>query len=125
MLLKAEFSSVSRGFAAEFSGDSQRFTVGFDSVQAPLKAEFSNAAQVFTAGFSESSGRFAAGVDDFQTLLLVPENTLYEGSYEVVPSVNSQILPTSQKYMTEDVRIEAIPYAEVSNTAGGSTATIG
>jgi hypothetical protein len=36
-----------------------------------------------------------------------------------------QILRTEDKVLSEDIVIEKIPYAEVSNTAGGTTVIIG
>ena len=45
----------------------------------------------------------------------------YTGEYEVTPTVEGLNLPTRQKYMTDDVKILAIPYFEVSNTSGGNT----
>lgn len=45
----------------------------------------------------------------------------YEGSYEVTPTVDGLSLATRQKYMTDDVKILAIPIYEVSNPSGGST----
>lgn len=49
----------------------------------------------------------------------------YEGSYEVVPKVVAQTLPTAQKIMQKDLVIAVIPYAEVSNLFDGKTVTIG
>ena len=50
----------------------------------------------------------------------------YDGSFSVTPSAtDAQTLKTAQTYMDADVKIEKIPYAEVSNNAGGKTATIG
>jgi hypothetical protein len=45
----------------------------------------------------------------------------YEGEYEVTPTVAGLSLATRQKYMTDDVKIHAIPFFEVSNQAGGNT----
>lgn len=42
----------------------------------------------------------------------------YTGSYEVVPHVYEQTLPTKSKYMTDDMLIKAIPYYETSNLSG-------
>ena len=49
----------------------------------------------------------------------------YEGDYIVIPSVEPQSLSTKNTKMAQDLGIAAIPYAEVSNTAGGTTVTIG
>lgn len=59
--------------------------------------------------------------------LSIPENTgePYEGSYEVVPSGEFQLLPTTEKYLEDDIIVHPIPYSEVSNKYGGYTVTIG
>lgn len=60
-------------------------------------------------------GKWAAG-----------ELPMYEGAYTVTPSVsNEQTLETAQTFMDADVKIEKVPYVEVSNISGGVTATIG
>lgn len=50
---------------------------------------------------------------------------MYEGPYEVTPTLETQMLATRNKTMSDDVTVLKIPYAEVGNTAGGTTATIG
>ena len=63
-----------------------------------------------------------------QDVIIVPvykDAPEYEGEYEVTPKVTAQSLPTARKLMTKDVTIAEIPYAEVSNNSGGTTATIG
>lgn len=49
----------------------------------------------------------------------------YTESYEVTPKVTKQSLKTKDKHMTNDVTIKKIPFFNVSNEAGGSTAYIG
>lgn len=50
----------------------------------------------------------------------------YQGAYTVTPHTrNAYTLETAQKLMDGDIHIQKIPYAEVSNTSGGTTATIG
>lgn len=49
----------------------------------------------------------------------------YEGAYEVEPVWEDIILETKQKSMQENVTMQAIPYAEVDNLAGGKTVIIG
>jgi hypothetical protein len=49
----------------------------------------------------------------------------YTGSYEVTPRADEQILDTANKIMSDDVTIKEIPYAEVTNPAGGITVIIG
>lgn len=53
------------------------------------------------------------------------EIDIYDGEYEVTPQTNGQTLETAGKRMAEDVQINAIPFFDVSNTAGGSTVYIG
>lgn len=48
----------------------------------------------------------------------------YEGEYEVIPTVEGLELETRDKYMTDDVKIRAIPFYEVSNQSGGNTVYI-
>lgn len=68
------------------------------------------------------------GVDIEQDIVLVTvykDAPLYEGAYEVTPKVTEQTLPTTKKLLEKDVKIEKIPYCEVSNNSGGTTVTIG
>lgn len=55
-----------------------------------------------------------------------PTIPVYNGEYTVIPKVDEeQILETSGYAMAKDVTVKEIPYFEVKNTAGGTTATIG
>lgn len=50
----------------------------------------------------------------------------YTGEYTVTPLPTvEQILRTSNKLLVRDIVIDPIPYAEVSNDAGGTTVIIG
>lgn len=49
----------------------------------------------------------------------------YSGDYDVTPQTESQVLNTSDKLMSKDVTIEAIPYYSVSNEFNGETIIIG
>jgi len=59
--------------------------------------------------------------------LTIPDRlgTKYDGSYEIIPTADFQLMPTSDCYMEDDMIVHPIPYAEVSNPSGGYTATIG
>lgn len=48
----------------------------------------------------------------------------YEGPYSVTPKVEAQTLATAEKYMTDDVTVNAVPFYAVSNNYGGSTVYI-
>ena len=49
----------------------------------------------------------------------------YHGAYVITPGASTTVLNTSKKMMGSNLIIEQIPYAEVENTAGGTTVTIG
>lgn len=48
----------------------------------------------------------------------------YTGTYEVIPSIEMQILETKNKILKDDVSVKQIPYFETSNLYG-DTAYIG
>ena len=80
-------------------------------------------------------------VHDFITLLVNPRKLLkmevekavvvgvscepYEGSYEVIPTIDGNTIKTKGKYMNENVIVRPIPYSEIPNNVGGVTAIIG
>lgn len=49
----------------------------------------------------------------------------YAGPYTVTPRKVGQVLGTNEKLMADDVTVNPITYVTASNSAGGSTATIG
>ena len=49
----------------------------------------------------------------------------YEGVYEVTPKTEAQTLETANKFLENNISVFAIPYFDVSNTAGGRTIYIG
>lgn len=49
----------------------------------------------------------------------------YDGSYNVIPRIVGQTLETKNKSMRDDVTVDPINYAEVTNPQGGKTVTIG
>lgn len=56
---------------------------------------------------------------------IIGRGTPYEGSYEVTPSFDEQVLATRSKTMRDDVTVHEIPVHRVSNPAGGVTVSIG
>lgn len=75
--------------------------------------------------FSESNIRLDAKFANYQEVTVHKDADPYTGAYEVTPDIEAQTVPTAQKFMTEDMRIKAIPFYDVSNTSGGSTVYIG
>ena len=50
----------------------------------------------------------------------------YTGEYEAVSKIDEdQVLETAKRYLSKNIVVKAIPYAEVSNLFGGKTVTIG
>ena len=78
-------------------------------------------------GYKNTFDEFKAHFGDYlESGYSVIDYDEYTGEYIVTPLPNvEQILRTDHKIMRHDVTIEAIPYAEVSNTAGGITCIIG
>lgn len=50
---------------------------------------------------------------------------LYNGPYTVDPHFAAQVLPTKEKVLREDITVNPIDVALVSNPAGGNTIYIG
>lgn len=58
--------------------------------------------------------------------LVTGDLPIYDGPHIITPLVdNPQILSTAGRYTKHDIIVEEIPYAEVSNSAGGTTVIIG
>lgn len=76
----------------------------------------------FTVKFQEVSAKFTVG---FKEVSILPSAPAYLGPYEITPTVDLQTILTAQKFMTQDMTINAIPFYNVGNTAGGSTVYIG
>lgn len=53
------------------------------------------------------------------------DHEVYSGDYDVTPQVESQTLNTSDKLMSKNMTIKAIPYYSVSNEYDGETVIIG
>lgn len=101
MIIDVQFVENDASFVALFEENDASFPTIFEESDTTFNAYFGELIKVY---------------DD------VPQ---YEGTYEVTPKVTEQTLPTAQKFLARDVTIEKIPYFEVSNNSGGTTASIG
>lgn len=107
-----------------------------------LNAEFDAISESFTvleatidkmADDIDGSNLPEVSTDDNGKVLMVVDGNwkvdglpVYDGAYEVTPSATTdQTLLTSGKMMDADVKVNKIPYAEVSNSSDGLTVTIG
>ena len=72
---------------------------------------------------AEDDGKVAMVVDGSWQAAELP---LFDGTYTVTPSAEGAVvLAAAQKLMDANVVVEKIPFAEVTNSANGKTATIG
>lgn len=151
-MFKPKFSSVSNKLDVDFNTsktetsnvevefDINKILKGEDGVSPIINiAEIENGYRVTitdkeqTSSFDVLNGKTPIkGVDYFteqEKIALVAELIeqfpLYSGQYAIVPSTNEQNLTTKNKILTDDIAVNAIPYAEVTNNTGGLTVTIG
>lgn len=80
-----------------------------------------------TKRIQDNNAVIQACIDKVNSIISSEEGKLpdYSGEYIITPSVEEQTMQTKNRTMTNDVTILAIPYAEVSNSTGGKTVTIG
>lgn len=90
-----------------------------------LDIRFTSNDQALEAKFSSNDKNFVADFGELQAVTEFIGGKVYEGEYEITPKVAAQTMPTSGKVMADDVTIKSIPFFNVSNTSGGSTAYIG
>lgn len=62
---------------------------------------------------------------EFQEVSIIDEIEAYDGPYVVTPAIDSQVLPTAQKRMIDNMTVKAIPYFQTSNPQMGETVYIG
>lgn len=73
--------------------------------------------------FSELNSSFDVDFGEFiETVKILDE--VYEGEYDVIPSMEEQTLETKDKIMQDDVTVKPVPVYRVSNNAGGITVYI-
>ena len=90
-----------------------------------IKAQFNQRNILLDTQFSSHCMPLNAKFADFQKVTVRENVDPYTGDYTITPKVNAQTMPTSQKYMTDDVQIKAIPFFETSNQSNGQTVYIG
>lgn len=78
----------------------------------------------FKVRFEPSEQNIPIKFKQFQQITVKPDVELYEGEYNITPDVEAQIIPTANKFLSEDVTVKQIPFFNVGNTAGGSTVYI-
>ena len=63
----------------------------------------------FDVVFQKTDQSFPVEFKDFQGVAVIGEADPYEGDYEVIPLTVEQVLPTSGKILSADVKVGAIP----------------
>ena len=101
-------------FSVDFSNTSQIFDLAFPKKCMPMDVAFEENSKDFCACFSS----------DLE-VTIAEDITPYVGDYAVTPKVTEQTLETENKRMAANLKVEKIPYVEVSNPSGGTTVYIG
>ena len=125
MKLEARFNATRQTFEAELNATRQTFVAEINAAQQTFDAELNATRQTLGARLNATRQTFVADFGKVQHLTEFVGGEPYTGEYAVKPKVEAQTMPTRLKIMLEDVTIHAIPYAEVTNNANGTTATIG
>lgn len=90
-----------------------------------FKAKFRETNQSFAVGFLTENQDIVSDFGEVQTVTKYIGGELYEGDYFVTPKTTAQTIPTKDKVMVKDMTVNSIPFFNVSNTSGGTTAYIG
>lgn len=97
--------------------------VTFEQITADMQIDFDETSVELPIRFDSD--------DDFEiefgeTTEIMPDDVpVYDGDHEITPTFTDQFLDTSGLLVEEDIRIEPIPVARVSNNSGGMTVIIG
>ena len=91
-----------------------RFRVVFNQTQQRLPIKFRSVERGFAVQF-----------ENLQTATVREDVEYYDGSYAVTPDVQAQTILTAAKLMKDNLTVNAIPFFNVSNPAGGNTIYIG
>ena len=87
--------------------------------------KFNQTNQLIPVQFASSTESIKLGFENLQIVNVREDVEHYKGSYDITPLITAQIMPTSNKFMDDDVRIEMIPTRELDNEAGGVTFIVG
>lgn len=101
------------------------FKMIFQEIDRALDLKINEVEQNIPLQIIEDDGTIKLKIDEVYRMTDVEGLSIYDRAYEVTPKVECQSLETNQKFMTDDVTINAIPIYEVSNNAGGQTVYIG
>ncbi len=90
-----------------------------------FEVKFLQNGRSFFTDLHTDSQKIDTEFSEFQEISVIDEIEAYDGPYVVTPAIDSQVLPTSQKRMTDNMTVKAIPYFQTSNPQMGETVYIG
>lgn len=90
-----------------------------------FRVKFREIDNKITVKFTEEDKNFSVMFRDLQYCEVGSEIPFYDGNYDIVPKTDPQIMQTIGKRMSDNVKIKAIPFYEVSNKEFGETVYIG
>lgn len=123
--IDTEFTSSDQQIDAEFTSCNEKIDAEFTASDEKIDIKFTSSDQKIDTHFTTSDEKIDANFGEVQIVIDTTDFPEYEGEYEVTPKVESQSLPTAEKYLLQDVLINSIPRYDVSNTSGGKTVYIG
>lgn len=101
------------------------FNVNFSNTSQIFDLDFPKKCTTMDVAFEENSKDFCACFTSELEVTIAEDIAPYAGDYEVTPRVTEQTLETGNMRMAANLKIERIPYVEVSNSTGGTTVYIG
>lgn len=90
-----------------------------------FEVKFLQNGRSFFTDLHTDSQKIDTTFSEFQEISVIDEIEAYDGPYVVTPAIDSQVLPTAQKRMTDNMTVKAIPYFQTSNPQMGETVYIG
>lgn len=90
-----------------------------------FEVKFLQNGRSFFTDLHTDSQKIDTEFSEFQEISVIDEIEAYDGPYVVTPAIDSQVLPTAQKRMTDNMTVKAIPYFQTSNPQMGETVYIG
>ena len=90
-----------------------------------FEVKFLQNGRSFFTDLHTDSQKIDTEFSEFQEISVIDEIETYDGPYVVTPAIDSQVLPTAQKRMTDNMTVKAIPYFQTSNPQMGETVYIG
>lgn len=88
-----------------------------------IKVKFTELTKTLPVTFTDNMRHLSANLGEIQTVTI--GGVEYKGDYVVTPKIKTQVIPTKDKVLKDDMTVKSIPFFNVSNTSGGTTVYIG